>query len=399
MKDREHLVRALIPSLGNGRRFLLSLTLVGLLGSTLIAVVLPQSYESVANLTTVGQPSPGALYVGVLESRTVQEHLIDQFNLRKEYWDRTEEGARKDLEKHSRITYDDERGLIAIAVKDTSPVRAAAMVQDYVDEMNRLLTQLDTLSAHRERISLENSLGDIQPGLESAQAALSQFSSKNQFVDMETQKNGMLIVPGEIQGAVIAEPPPEDEKEDTISPEFDPQAPPPQNADGAQDDIVLKTVSALQKALFAEQANLKGLQGVYGDASVEVRTTQAKIDHLELELRKLMGYSAPASPSGQDRQSVHASVRELPLLARQYIDLRRDVGIDELLVGGLNHEDEIAKISEVRDTPSLKLLDPPEVPENASWGSRVWIILLTTTFSFALGVAWVCAAVTLRFRL
>src|SRR2546422_10755244 len=97
------------------RRFFVQAVAAGLIASTLIAFLIPKSYTSTTQLMPpdpqstsgmammaamaakaggglgavagdlLGVKSSGALFIGVLRSQTSQEHLIQQFELRKVY--------------------------------------------------------------------------------------------------------------------------------------------------------------------------------------------------------------------------------------------------------------------------------------------------------------------------
>src|SRR5713101_1390895 len=115
------------------RRLLVRLGLYGLLASTLIAFLIPPRYESTARLMPpdnhsasglaaaaaamsgvgaglggvasdlLGPKSTSDIFVGILSSRTVQDKLIQQFDLRKLYGERRMEDARRDLAEHTGI--------------------------------------------------------------------------------------------------------------------------------------------------------------------------------------------------------------------------------------------------------------------------------------------------------
>ena len=68
------------------------------------------------------------------------------------------EDARKELADRTTVVVDRKSQIISITVTDRSPQRSAAMAQAYADELNRLLAELNTSSAHRERIFLEERL-------------------------------------------------------------------------------------------------------------------------------------------------------------------------------------------------------------------------------------------------
>jgi len=197
------------------RRLLARVAVYGLLASTLIAFLIPARYDSMARLMPpdnqstsglaaaaaamsgvgaglggvasdlLGLKSTSDIFVGILSSRTVQDKLIQQFDLKKLYWDRRMEDARRDLAEHTGISVDRKSQIITISVTDHDPKRAAAMAQAYVEELNRLVAELSTSSARRERIFLDERLKAVNQDLEVAEKEFSQFSSKNTAIDIK----------------------------------------------------------------------------------------------------------------------------------------------------------------------------------------------------------------------
>ena len=291
-----------------------------------------------------GSQSSNALFIDLLQSRTVQDHLIDKFDLKRIYRDRSWQDVRKDLEKSSEIS-EDSNGSIVIRVRDGKPDRAAAMAQDYTDELNLLLIQLNTSSAHRERLFLEERLEQVGQDLESEEKELSRFASDNLVIDMDAQGN-----------------------------------------------TTIQAAEDVQAKLIAEQAELKSLESVYTDGNLQVRATQAKMHELQQGLARLVGESNSANPTKGNAPTGYPSIRQLPLLGTGYADLDRSVEMGNALFGTLTKEYQAVKLAEVRDTPSVRILDPPEVPEKKCWPPRRWIILLSTVCSFSLGVIWIFGA-------
>ena len=215
----------------DARRNLLRWTVYGLALSTLVAFLIPKRYESTARLmppdqassgmallaaaaggrsgTTgsapgglgglgsiagdlLGLKSSGALFIGILQSSTVQDDLINKFDLRKVYWDRFMEDARKDLNERTDVSEDRKSGIVTIRVSDQSPQRAADLATEYVAELNRVVVLLDTSAAHREREFLEGRLEQVKGDLESAENQFSGFASKNTALDIPAQGKAMI---------------------------------------------------------------------------------------------------------------------------------------------------------------------------------------------------------------
>src|SRR6266849_6325928 len=290
----------------------------------------------------LGVKSSGALFVGIVQSRTVEDNLIWKFHLQRVYGERYRQDARKDLDKNTDVSKDRKSGIITIRVTDKDPKRAAAIAQEYVAELNQVVTLLNTSSAHRERVFLEERLLQVRQDLESAENEFSEFASKNTAIDIPSQGKAMIEAAATLEGQWIA-----------------------------------------------AQTEMESLRQVYADSNVRVRATQARVGELRRQLEKLGGkYDGASAPSGQDSQTMYPSIRKLPLLGVNYADLFRKTKIQEAIYETLTQEFELAKVQEAKETPSVKVLDPPDVPEKKSFPPRLLVILFGTVVASSAGAAF-----------
>jgi capsule polysaccharide export protein KpsE/RkpR len=341
--------------------------------STVIAFLIPSRYESTARLMPPdNQPTPGLamaaaamagaagglggiagdllglkstsdVFVGILASRTVQDKLIRQFDLKKLFRDRRMDDARKDLADHTAVSVDRKSQIISITVTDKKPQRAAAICQAYVEELNRLVAELSTSSARRERIFLEGRLQAVNQDLEAAEKDFSQFASKNTAIDVKEQGKAMV-----------------------------------------------EAAAMLQGQLIAAQSQYEGLREIYTDNNPRVRTVKARVDELQRQLEKLGGKGESATTiSGQPGDSMYPSIRKLPLLGVAYADLYRRTKIQEAVLETLTKEYELAKVQEVKEIPMVKVLDMAGVPDKKSFPPRLPLIFLGTTLGLTVAVVWV----------
>jgi len=365
--------------LWRNRKTLSRVAIYALLASTLIAFLIPVKYESTARLMppdnqsasglatavaamsgggasglagiagdVLGLKSTSDVFVGILSSRTVQDKLIQQFDLKKLYRDRRMEDARKDLANHTSISVDRKSQIITISVTDHDPNRAAAMGQAYVQELNRLVAELSTSSARRERIFLEERLRTVSKDLESAEKEFSQFSSKNSAIDIKEQGKAMV-----------------------------------------------EAAATLQGELIAAESQLEGLRQIYTDNNVRVRSVRARIGELKHQLEKLGGKGEDAStPAGRQQDSLYPSIRKLPLLGVTYADLYRTTRVQEAVFETLTKEYELAKVQEAKEIPTVKVLDLPNIPDKKSFPPRLVIMLLGTAITFAFATSWIFVRTT-----
>ncbi|HXP82283.1 MAG TPA: GNVR domain-containing protein [Verrucomicrobiae bacterium] len=361
----------------NKRQFLLRWMTYGLALSALTAFLIPRRFESAARLMPpdqsnsgvamlaaaatsrtgsglgsglgsiagdlLGLKSSGELFVGILQSRTVQDDLINKLNLRKVYWDRYLEDARRDLDKNTEISEDRKSGIITIRVTDKNPQRAAALAQEYVSELNRIVISLNTSSAHREREFLEERLAQVKQDLESAEKGFSQFASENTALDIPAQGKAMI-----------------------------------------------EAAAALEGQLIGAQTELESLRQIYADGNVRVRSTQARVNELRHQLQKIGGkFDSTIQPGSQDDQSMYPSIKKLPLLGVKYADLYRNTKVEEAVFETLTQEYELAKVEEEKETLIVKVLDPPNIPEKKSYPPRLLIVILGTLLAMSMSVVWI----------
>jgi len=367
------------------RRFLFRAGVAGLLASILLAFLLPKRYVSTAQLMPpdsqaagtlalvaglasqggeagggmglggvandlLGLKTTGALFVGVLNSRTVKDRIIDRFDLRKVYGVKLLQSARELLGDNTSIAEDRKSGIISFSVTDRDPKRAAAVTAAYVDELNTLMAQLTTSSAHRERVFLEDRLRTVNDDLESAEKNFSQFASKNATIDITEQAKAMVV-----------------------------------------------SAATLQGQLVAAQSQLEGLKQIYTDSNVRVRSVQARINELHRQLELLGGkYGTPAGGTDGTSDPLYPTLRQLPVLGVPYADLFRRLKVEQVVFETLTKEYELAKVQEAKEIPTVKVLDSPLVPERKSYPPRLLIVLMGTIFTLVTCSGWLIAAARWR---
>ena len=55
----------------------------------------------------------------------------------------------------------------------------------------------------------------------------------------------------------------------------------------------------------------------------------------------------------------------------------------------LTQEYELAKVQEAKEIPTVKVLDPPNLPDKKSFPPRTLIVLLGTALAFSFGLTWI----------
>jgi len=362
------------------RKILFRSAALGMVASALIVLMIPVRYTSTTRLMPPDQAGAGMasmlsalgkggselgiigsellglrtssdLFVGILHSRTIEDQLINKFDLRKVYSVSQWESARKLLESRTDVVADRKSGIVTIAVSDHSAERAAALAHEYVAALNQIVLTQNTSSAHKEREFLELRLGQVQQDLEKAERDFGDFASKNTAIDVKEQGKAMITAAADLEGQLIA-----------------------------------------------AHTELEGLRQIYTANNVRVRSLQARIEEYQRQLQKLGGpaesagdNSAPADSASTSTSDSYPSIRQLPILGVTYADLYRRARVEEAVFEALTKQYEMAKVEEVRETPSVKVLDEGNVPERKSFPPRTLFVLLGTVVAFSLGAAWILA--------
>ena len=375
-KQEEFSMIALITLFWSRRRFFFWSMMAGLILSVVYAYVTPSRYESTASLMPpdpfvfsgndtlglaagmgtasgqsaaamtgrlLGENTMGDLFLAILQSHTVQDDIINRFDLKHIYHAKTNDEARKTLTRNTNAKEEAKSKVISITVTDTDPRRAQAIANAYIDELDHLASRLTTSKAHRERVFLETRLQTLKVELDSASQELGKFSSRSGTLDIENQGRAMIEATAHIQGELIV-----------------------------------------------AKSDLSALQSAYAPENARVRAAQAKVDELENQLRRIGGVGQQDTASAQPMDSqVYPSLRELPLMGSKYLDLSRDVKVLEAVYEILTRDYELAKVQEAKEIPSVKVLDAPDLAENRSFPRRKLIVALWLSIFFAFSALWV----------
>ncbi len=258
-----------------------------------------------------GIKNPSDQYVALMQSVSVQDRLIDQFNLQRAYEVEYRVDARKLLESRVRINVAKKDSLIVIDVDDEDPKRAAAMANQHVEELRRLTSTLAVTEAQRRRVFFEAELEQTRVNLAKAQAAL--------------------------QGSGISE----------AALKIDPRA-------------TASSYARVQAEIAANEIKLAAMRGALTDTSPEVRQAQTTLAALRVQLARLEQQS-----SGKDGDNNNSN----------YVSIYREFKYQEMLFELMARQYEAARVDESREGAMIQVVDAAQVPEKKSRPRRGFIAL------------------------
>ncbi len=340
------------------RRFIVFCTVGAILVSVAVSLALPKWYrargsvmppESAASqLDLIGmmsyagyQPallptltSPSDVYVAILGSVRIGRAVIDSLDLSSVYGETELEKLLKKLDKHTWISVTAE-GLVAVECEDKQPDRARRMVNLHIRELDRFNRFSRVTSAKAVRQFIEGRIVEVAEELNTAERNLKTFKDSTGAVFINEQARVSIETAAEIFAS-----------------------------------IARLEVSRERVSQFATER------------SPEVIDIGRQITAMERKLEQ-MGYSA--SGTEEDHESMlFPRFSDTPALEMQLAGLRRDVEVKRAVYAVLSEQYEQARIQELKDTPTVQVLDWGESP-SVKWRPRRAVIVgISTVFAFIL---------------
>jgi uncharacterized protein involved in exopolysaccharide biosynthesis len=118
-----------------------------------------------------GLKNPADQYLAFMKSNSVQDALIERFNLQARYDQKFKVDTRKELTQNARPVSGKD-GLITLEVDDKDPQFAAVLANAHVDELQKLLAKLAVTEAQQRRAFFEKQLNLVKDKMIAAEQTL-----------------------------------------------------------------------------------------------------------------------------------------------------------------------------------------------------------------------------------
>lgn len=281
--------------------------------------------------------SPNDLYIGMLKSRTVADHLIQKFDLRKKYELNSMEETRRQLASNTSISSGKD-GLITVEVDDTSRELVPKLANSYVEELLHLTSTLAVTEAAQRRLFFERQLQVARENLATAEANLKGALDRNGVAIVDTESQAMAA-----------------------------------------------TIGRLRAQVSAKEIELSSMAAFVTTNNVAYKRTQEELSSLRAELIRLQnGTAADSKPE--------TAVSERRTSGLKSAELMRDVKYYQMLYELLAKQYEVARLDEAKDTPVVQVLDPAIAPEKKVKPHRVLIMIGGAFLGLLSALVWVLIA-------
>jgi tyrosine-protein kinase Etk/Wzc len=307
------------------------------IGSSSIALGMLSQMAGAAGAQSIteslGLKSPSDLYVGMLESRTVADKIIDRFNLMKLYEADYREDARKQLlEDVFEAETDKDSGIITISIEDKDPKRAADMANAFVEELKNLTKGLAVTEASQRRLFFEDQLKDTKMALVKAEEGMQGFQEKTGALQVDEQTKA-----------------------------------------------VIEGIAMLRAQIAAKEVQLRVMRTYATAQNPDLQRAEDELKGLKAELGKLEATGGsghdPLIPTGR-----------MPEIGTEYVRKLRDLKFYEDLYELLTKQYEAAKLDEARYAAVIQVIDKAIPPEKIAKPKKLLIILIATFTGFFLSL-------------
>lgn len=351
----------LLIVLASRKRFILIVTLGFAVSGALISLVLPKRYTAtvtilppqqntsigaamVSQLGNVGSmaatmaggslslKNPNDMYVAMLTSRTVEDAMVQRFDLMHEYGKAYPSDARKAFENHLNVDGSTKDGLIHISFENKNPQRAAQIANGFVEEFRTLSRHLAITEASQRRLFFEEQLEQAKDNLANAEEALKRTEQSTGLIQLDSQARALI-----------------------------------ESASTLRAQIAAKEVQIQSMRTFATGENSGMIQA------------EQELEGLRSQLSKL---------AGSDETSAGLLVPKgmVPQAGLEYIRKLRDVKYHETIFDILARQFEIAKLDEAKQGSVIQVVDSAIPPDKRSFPKRGFIMMGATIAGFFIAI-------------
>lgn len=283
----------------------------------------------------LGIKNTGDMYVSLFRSRTVEDSMIQRFNLMQRYRQTVLSSARSEFEQNSTVIFGTKDGLIRITVTDKDPRMAADLANGYVDEFRKLSSGLAISEASQRRLFFQQQLLEAKTNLSKAEEALKQTQESTGIIQLDSQSRSLI-----------------------------------------------ESSSTLRAQIVAKEVQLSAMSSYATANNPERVVVEEQLSALKAQLAKISGNgqsgdSDPIVPKGK-----------APGAALEYLRKVRDVKYYDTISELIAKQFEVAKLDEAREGAIVQVADVAVPPDKKSSPHRLLSVLLVTLLAFIASALW-----------
>jgi len=275
------------------------------------------SFSGLSSLVKSFSPSKGIAaltgnsevdrYIAILKSSSMTDDVIKTFKLREEYEmeDSYYEKVVKAFVSNLEIDVEDEGNLV-VSVYDMDSQKAADMANYMINKLNEINTKLSVTNAKANREFIENRYLENITYIDTLENKMKNFQ----------EKYGVVAVPEQLEATV-------------------------------------KAMSEIYAQLAQNEVELNVLKRIYGEDSPLAHSAEIGVEELSKKINSLNA----GKELSDDGVNLLIPFKKAPGLGYEYFRIYRDLEIQYKILEFVQPMYEEAKVEEVRNTPSVLVLD------------------------------------------
>lgn len=316
------------------RKYTATVTLLPPKQDSSIAAILGAQLSSLTGAADLagsglGIKNPNDIYVAMLKSRTVEDAMVSQFGLMREYRDKYLSDARKDFENNVTVDGGGMDGLIRISVEARNPQRAAELANGCVDQFRVLSQHLAITEASQRRVFFEQELEQAKNNLVEAEEGLKKTEEKTGLIQIDSQAKALIEL-----------------------------------ATSLREQIAMKEVQVEGMASYATAKN------------PQLAQAQRELNGMRAQLAKLGGSEQSTA------DSLIVPKGRVPAASLEYVRRYREVKYDEKIFEILARQFEMAKLDEAKQGALVQVVDAATAPSRRTSPKRAVIVVGATVLGF-----------------
>lgn len=354
------------------RGFIIKLVLVSTVMIAIYSLIMPKTFESKAVIVPTGGSPPLNIYEtvakdlfglglggemteilllkAIIDSRTLKEHIVREFGLDKIYKAKNMDEAVLTLSDHITVTLTEDNTLAVSFDCNTSwfsfSERKEELTRRFVQQVALgVVQQLDILNRRYQGQEARNYRGFIEERREEIARELA--AMEDSLVHFQ-EEHDVTVVDAQLLATLEA-------------------------AAVLEAEVVMKELeyAMAEATLGSDSPMIKNLQA---ELLATKSAFESSFGGRDFEKRFLFGYD-----------------RDLPVLMKNYLRLRRDIEIQSEIFTFITTKYEESKLREARNIPTIKILDYPDVPDIRSAPRRTFMVITTGVLMtiFAVIIAFV----------
>jgi uncharacterized protein involved in exopolysaccharide biosynthesis len=294
---------------------------------TSLGSILASKLSGLGNIAGFGSgftEAQNEIYVLMLRTRSMAEAAIVKFNLREdlEMPDEPIEDVILAWQSYVYFLLEPQTNTISVNVDHEDPVKARDICEFYVHELDIRNQRTVSAQARKEREYAEKRLEEARAHLFALEDSMARFQRATGILNLEEQAKATVHAAAQIQAARLL-----------------------------------------------AQAELEFKRSIFEADNPEAEILSAKIAGLESALGRFADKSE--DPSERDfLLTLNQSTEE----GKTYLRLYRDIEISQLLMAILVQQTEQARLEELKNTPTMSVVESPAVATKRVWPKRGMLV-------------------------